>query len=252
MATDWWLSFYGDEFADTLLADAEPRAARSAAFLVEKLRLSPGMRVFDQCCGRGRISHALARLGMRTIGVDAAEGYVTAARAIAARESLDCAFHVGDAFEFVPFEPVDAAVNWYTSFGYTPDDARNARMLQRNMGGLKPGGWFALDYYNTVRMLQSFEPRLERRHPRPGGDALVVRDASLDLERGMIDQRWSFQLAHEPPVIQLGSTRLYLPHALRELVLQAGFTNVELYGDDDGSPLSSTSPRCIVVAQKSE
>jgi hypothetical protein len=43
---------------------------------------------------------------------------------------------------------------------------------------------------------------------------------------------------------------MYLPHALREMLLACGFADVELYGSTRGEGLAPDSPRCICVATR--
>src|SRR5690242_13680494 len=99
---NWWAALYDDFIADVLLADTSD-VDDTVRFLTRELRLERGDRIFDQCCGTGRLSAALARWGARVIGVEQAARYVERARSAA--KGLDAAFVVGDAFEFVPAEP---------------------------------------------------------------------------------------------------------------------------------------------------
>ncbi len=52
---------------------------QEVAFLMEVLDLQPGMRVLDVGCGPGRHAHALARRGVRVVGVDIAAAFLAAA-----------------------------------------------------------------------------------------------------------------------------------------------------------------------------
>ena len=59
----WWSALYDDLLADVLLDATTPaQIDETVAFLVDKLALRPGDRVFDQCAGVGRISIPLADL----------------------------------------------------------------------------------------------------------------------------------------------------------------------------------------------
>jgi SAM-dependent methyltransferase len=250
---EWWESFFDDAYADLALARPEGEALRAeVAFLMEKLRLSPGGRVFDQCCGVGGLSLPLAARGLRVVGVDLNEGYVRRARAAAAARGLDCTYHVGDAFAFVPAEPCDAAFNWYTSFGYTPDDARNARMLRRAFEALRPGGRFALDLPNLSHVFRNFQGAMVLRSNTGSGEWLVLRETTMDLPRGMFEQRWTFVGPGGRRTVRHGTTKMYMPHAVREMLTQSGFGAVEFYGSARGEPLGPDSPRCICVATKPE
>src|SRR5439155_23459203 len=61
-------------------------------FLVEAMRLQPGMRVLDVGCGPGRHSLALARRGYDVVGVDHSGEFVRLARQAAEAEQLAAAF----------------------------------------------------------------------------------------------------------------------------------------------------------------
>src|SRR4051794_21153662 len=97
----WWESFFDDAYADLALVRRDGEAVRrDVAFLMERLGLEAGCKVFDQCCGVGGLALPLARQGVRVVGVEANDGYVRRARAEAVAEGLACAFQVGDAFTF--------------------------------------------------------------------------------------------------------------------------------------------------------
>lgn len=236
--TTWWPALYDDLLAEMLLedtSDIEP----TLRFLVEKLQLAPGARVFDQCCGNGRLSLPLAKWGAEVIGVEQAARYVEQARVRAA--GLTARFEVGDAFEFVP-DPCAAAINWWTSFGYLADDDANVRMLRRAFEALAPNGRFALDYPNVPNLCAVFRPHEITRK----GDITMLRESSLDLARGLLHKRWTF-ITPDKRVERTSLLRLYAPDRLGALLASVGFVDIALYGGVDGAPLALDRPRCIAV-----
>lgn len=240
--TDWWPALYDDLLADVLLEDKSEVEA-TLRFLVDKLRIAPGTRVFDQCCGTGRLSIPLAKLGAEVVGVEQAAVYVERARAAA--QGVTARFEVGDAFTFVPEQPCHASINWWTSFGYLADDAANLRMLQRAFDALAPGGRFALDFPNAPNLYAVFRPHEITRR----GDITMLRESTLDLARGVLHKKWTF-LAGERRVERTSLLRLYVPEQLVALCAAAGFTDLALYGGTDGAPLALDRPRCIVVGAR--
>lgn len=248
---DWWPAFFDDQYADLALAALPAdEGQRVAAFLRDHAGVRPGDTVFDQCCGVGRLSLALAKAGFRTVGVDQSAAYVQRARAAAAAAGLRCEFFVGDAFRFVPPQPCAAAVNWFTSFGYTADDATNAAMAQRAFDALRPGGRFVLECAHVPYVLRRFQPVMVERHPAPGGETLVIRETTVDLAGGMFEQTWTFVAPDGRRSVRTGATKLYLPHTLRELLERCGFRAVMFHGSTDGAPLTLDSPRCLCIAVK--
>lgn len=248
MAT-WWAELYDDLLAEVLLERPESAATeRTVDFLVAWLGLAPGDRVFDQCCGIGSLAVPLAARGYEVYGVDQAGGYVATARARVGDASAH--FEVGDAFEYVPPAPVQGAFNWWTSFGYAPDDGTNQRMLQRAFEALVPGGRFALDYMNVPGVLTRFAPRVELERETSRGPVTLVRHSELDLLAGVMNKRWVYTLPDGDTVEHHSAVRLYAPDRVAALLMQAGFRQIEAVGDVDGQPLGLDSPRAIFVAQR--
>ncbi len=245
--TDWWSELYDDQLADVLLESSSPaELAGTLRFLVEHLALAPGDRVFDQCAGTGRLTIPLAVWGAEVVAVEQAARYVERARTAAAAAGVTPQLVVGDAFEYVPERACKAALNWWTSFGYLPDDAGNARMLQRAFEALAPGGRFALDYPNVPGLCRGFRAHEITR--RAG--LTMLRESELDLARGLLHKRWTFLAPDGRRVERPSTLRLYLPDRLVALLAGVGFTGVRVFGDLDGSPITLESPRCIVVGQR--
>jgi SAM-dependent methyltransferase len=250
-SASWWLSLYDDVVAETILVSRdESEVAATLEFLIRHLRLEPGMKVFDQCCGIGGLSLPLARRGVEILGVDQCEAYVRRAQVSAQSLSTFCEYRGGDAFAFVPESACDAAFNWATSFGYAVDDASNARMLRRAYESLKPGSLFALDFINVAGMFHDFFPSVVRRFSTPHGEVLVIQEKSLQLERGFLDQVWTFVLPSGECRIRTSSIRLYLAHRIVEMLQGCGFADVEIFGSVREEPFRLSSPRCICVARR--
>jgi SAM-dependent methyltransferase len=246
---DWWSELYDDLLADALLdGTTDADADATVRFLVGALALSPGDRVFDQCSGVGRLSIPLARWGAEVVGVEQSARYVERARERARAAGVAPVFTVGDAFEHVPERPCAAAINWWTSFGYLPDDDANARMLRRAFEALAPGGRLALDVPNAPGLYAAFRPHEITRR----GDLVMLRESRLDLARGLLHKRWTFVLPDGRRVERPSTIRLYTPDRLVALLEGVGFTGARVLGGVDGRPIALDSPRCIVIARRPE
>jgi SAM-dependent methyltransferase len=247
--TSWWTALYDDHLADVLLEGGSPAELDATlAFLVAQLRLVPGARVFDQCSGTGRLSVPLARWGAEVVGVEQAARYVERARAAAA--GLPATFSVGDAFAYVPDPPCAAALNWWTSFGYLPDDDANVRMLARAFEALAPGGRFAIDTPNVPGLHAAFRPSEITRRATPDGDVVMLRESRFDLARGLLHKVWTFILPDGRRLERPSTIKLYTPDRMVALLASVGFTELEVFGGVDGQPITLASPRCIVVGQR--
>ena len=127
MTTKWWTTLYDEHLTEVLLVRKDHvELQKTLRFLHTHLRLQPGARIFDQCCGIGSLAVPLAGQSFRVSGCDLGQGYFKRAKEETLRAGLDVDLHHADAFDYVPSEPCDAAFNWWTSFGYADSDTRNA------------------------------------------------------------------------------------------------------------------------------
>lgn len=250
-AQDWWQAFYEDTPFELFLERKDPtEVSRTVTFLIAQLRLSAGATVFDQCCGMGSLAIPLAERGYPVVGVDLCTKYIKAAQDQVKERGLNADFFCGDAFAFKTNKECDAGFNWWTSFGYADNDARNMLMLQRAAESIKKRGRFALDYPNVPHVLRHFAPLESSDYQMERGNVHIDRETVMDLHRGVRAQKWTFTAENAKPVSHDTALRLYLPHNLSEMMQTVGFRDITMFGNVDGSPLTVDSPRCIVVGVK--
>ena len=248
---NWWGKLYDDLLAELLLENrTEDDVKRSLNFLRDNLQLKGGETIMDQCCGTGSLSIPLAQEGFDVIGVDQAEKYILEAQEKTEESSLAVSFYAADAFEFVSPKLCDAVFNWWTSFGYTLDDEANAQMLQRAADSLKVGGLFLLDTLNLPGVMRHFNRDVITRKESQDGEIVLMRETSFDWQAGAMLKKWTYLLPSGETVSHDSVTRLYLPHTICELLERSGFEVLELFGNEDGDPLSLDSMRCIILARK--
>lgn len=262
MSAPWSDSFFDERYADLCLAridDATTRA--SVEFIVRELGLSAGDTVLDQCCGTGRLSVALGRRGMKVIGVDISETYVR--RAEDAAHGLGNVRHVAaDAMSFRPAGPIDAVINWFTSFGYRTGSDFDRALFESAFASLRSGGRVAVDYMNVVPILARLtRPKLlegARRlgrlvlggrgggypHDDPRSD-VTIRRVRVDFAKGVLETTWT--IGGEERTSRL---RTYMPHEIVELLEEVSFVDARVFGSARGEPFTASSPRCIVVARR--
>lgn len=236
-----------DALAEMFLEEAD---AATTSFLWRELGLRRGSRVFDQGCGTGRLALALAAQGARVFGLDLSADYLRRAERRAREAGADCRFLRGDAARVSPPGRFDAALSWYSSFGWSRGEEDDVRALRRVFRALKPGGRFVLDWPNLASVLREFRPSRSWRKRIPGGILEVRRECALDLRAGLIRQKWSCRRPGGSRGALSAALRLYLPHQLSGLLVECGFTRVRLLGGVDGGPLGSESRRCIVTARR--
>lgn len=249
---NWCEEFFDDLFASHHLVRTDEKELQECIqFFEEKLHLKPKNKIFDQCCGVGSLSIALAKEGYDLTGIDLIESYIDKAKRDATEEGVSCVFEASDAHTYVTPEPCDAAINWWTSFGYTPDDDQNIKMLQCVSKSLKKGAWFALDYMNTTQRLNDFGGKKQSISEIKKKDCTIVWESHLDDVQKMVVKKWIYtDLNGRRIEKQGGGAKLYTSDDLKKMFEACGFGEISFYGSAAGEPLSDSSPRCIVVARK--
>jgi SAM-dependent methyltransferase len=220
---------------------------REAEQILTLVHPAPGAAVLDLCCGPGRHSLEFARRGFRVTGVDRTARYLTTARAAATREGLTVEFVQEDMRHFHRPAAFDLALNLFSSFGYFEDIADDLRVLRQLHGSLKPGGQVLLEMAGKEPLAHTFQPRTWHRH--------VERDEYLLEERIIrdgwrwIENHWIWMRGPEQKVFTW-QIRLYSGAELTDLLAEAGFARVQLYGSLAGTPYDQTAQRLVAVATK--
>ena len=245
-------AFYDDHFAASRLAASEAAEAEAIAdFVLTRLGLAHGARLFDQCCGVGRISLALARRGIDVVGVDQSAAYVEAATERAAREGLPCTFVCADAFDFVCDEPCDGAINWYTSFGFSDRREANVQMLRNVLHSLKPRAGFLLEMRSLPGMFARGRLYYVERFDEGSPDELLVVHENLpSFGDGVMNSRRTYVAADGTRTVRELRLPMLMPHDAASMAREAGFVAVEVLAPDGRTPLSHEDPRCLIVASR--
>lgn len=232
---DHYLHFYGDALA--------ARADQDAELAARLLDLRRGDAVLDAPCGHGRIANLLAARGCRVVGIDNNARFLALAEADARRRGVEVEYRLGDLRELAFDARFDAALNWFTSFGYFDDDD-NRRVLRGAYDALKPGGMLLIENNNVAQLLPRALPWL-----------VYERDGDFMIDRWRFDPVTSRGVT-ERIVIRDGRTRRFeffvrmlFPAELADWCRGVGFREIEFY-DGEGAPLTAESRRMITIARK--
>ncbi len=209
--------------------------------LLEKLRPRPGDAVLDLACGKGRYSCYLEKKGLDVTGIDLSKASIEYARQF---ETANLSFFTHDMRLPFSFNRFDYVFNFFTSFGYFDSEADHLKTLKNVKDGLKNGGQFVLDFFNSghvVNHLISRETKtIEGIHfelyKRIEGRYVVK---TIDFED--LGQRWVFE----------ERVCLFYLEDFERLFALAGLKLLEVFGDYRlGQFDLDNSPRLILIAQK--
>jgi len=209
------------------------------------LGIQSGAKILDLCCGAGRHSIEFARRGFDVTGVDRTRAYLDKARSIAATERLSIAFVEADMREFVRPDTFDAAINFFTAFGYFDDPADDLKVARNLCTSLKSGGRLLLDVNGKETLAAKFRARDWSRR----GDAIVLEERRLLDGWKRIESKWTWIRGDERRESTL-TLRLYSGAELESILREAGFAKVELYGRLKGTPYDETADRLIAIATR--
>jgi SAM-dependent methyltransferase len=209
-----------------------------AARIVELLGLAPGDRLLDAGCGLGRFTAALLELGIDAVDVDISSEAIAEAE----RRYPGPSYHVLDLLEPLPSElgSFDALVSLCSSFGYGVTEAEDRAMLRAFHRALKPGGRMAMELSDLERSryrLKTDEGVVER---ETNG---VKETLDVDFSTGMLEVL--YELDGET---MLSRIRMYEAEDLERMAAEAGFREIERYGDFKESP-KRPEDRLVLVAR---
>jgi SAM-dependent methyltransferase len=237
----FWEELFPFMFPEKKFSDAEEQAEALLA-----LANAQGRRVLDLCCGPGRFTVALARRGFQVTGVDRTAFLLGKAKAGAKTAKVDVEFVQSDMRDFVRPGAFDLALSMFTSFGYFDDKGEDLIVLQHIHTSLAEGGRFVLDTMGKERLARVFQPTT----------STELDDGMLLIQRHGIFDDWT-RVRNEWILIRDGWTKSFTFHhtvysgeELRALMLRAGFSEVKLYGDFDGSEYGINCTRLVAVAVK--
>ncbi|GHT67509.1 SAM-dependent methyltransferase [Spirochaetia bacterium] len=214
--------------------------------VIRLARLKGASRILDLCCGFGRLTLEFARRGFAATGVDITESYLKTAREDAIYENLDIEFTKEDVRDFRRPEFFDAAVNLYISFGYFADPLDDKRFIQNAYDSLKRGGTLIIDTLGKEIAVRDF---VESEWFEKAGFFVLTEYEAID-SWSSLKNRWII-IKDGKQIERTFTQRLYSAAELRSLLFEAGFAEVEIYGDWHEAVYDNSAERLIVVGRKS-
>lgn len=237
----FWIDFYPFLFSEKRCTDAVEEVEK-----IIKLVKLQGLRVLDLCCGPGRCSTVFAQQGFAVTGVDRTAFLLNKARARATSMNLNIEWINADMRDFLQPNAFDFILSMFTSFGYFDNKKEDKLVLEKMCANLKPGGVCLIDVMGKETLAKIFQPTT----------CEVLSDETILLQRHEIFDDWT-RLRNEWILIQDNNVKrykftltIYSGQELRERMEQAGFDNITLYGDLDGSDYGQDARRLIAVGKK--
>ncbi|GAA2532455.1 class I SAM-dependent methyltransferase [Streptomyces fimbriatus] len=241
-----WDILFGDDYDFFDLPDLTPELSeREAASMVKLGGFEPGMTLLDAPCGHGRHANVLAAQGYSVVGVDRDERFLAMAAAEAGQRGVDVDYRQLDLREMDFDAEFDAAVSWYSSFGYF-DDETDRDILRRYRRALRPGGRFLLDMHSPYRHIPSILANHEMHVDvlRRGGN-MAIDIQELDAEAS---RYYAEKITIRGSKVERArySVRMFTAPEILEWFRTAGFSGTRVMNEHGGT-FTVSSRRLVVL-----
>lgn len=239
---DFWRTFGPLMFGE----DQFNEAAAQVPLLVERLGLGAGSAVLDLGCGPGRHALPLARAGLDVTAVDTSAELLDELRRRATVEGLEIEVLQADMREFSLARVYDAVLVMWTSFGYFEDEADHARVMERVVENLRPGGVLLLDLVGLETLCRSLEPV----HLTEYDDGRLLIERPLLIEHNTrLENEW---LLIDGDRVERAdfSHRVWSAGEISRLIEAAGLELEAIDADLENTPYDFEAERMLVIARK--
>lgn len=248
MERDYWDELFDEMYLLTYAALDRGGPQEEEALAAARLAgCEPRADILDAACGYGRHAVPLAQAGYRVVGVDRSEVLLEEARRRSGDDEWPRWVH-GDHRE-LPLEDAsfDAVLCLFSSLGYRGEEG-DARTLAEFLRVLRAAGRLVIETMHRDRLMHILQPR--GWDPLPEGGTLI-EERRFDYEEGVME---TDHVLIRPDGSRKSVTyriRTYTATELGKLVEQAGFVDLEYYGDLEGKALSREA-RLVILARKPE
>ncbi|SDX52628.1 Methyltransferase domain-containing protein [Marininema mesophilum] len=227
----WYEESFGEDYLLVYRHRDNSHAEQEVHEVAKWLDLGEGTSVLDLCCGTGRHSRSLARLGCQVTGIDLSE--VLLSHAQSSKEELGIRYVRGDMRE-LPFtdQSFDAVVNLFTSFGYFVEDEENAKVLKEIQRVIKPGGRFLIDFLNREAVKKNLIPQSERMD----GDIRILEERWIDGD--FVCKTIILTKEHGEKKVYQERVKMYSLEQMEAMIDASGLQIDRVSGDFKGSPYS--------------
>lgn len=240
VGSDWADSFFDEGYEETFRRLGKYDSTE--ADINNLLGLAPipeGGRILDVPCGWGRHTGELHRLGYTVTGIDSSAAQIRRAR----HTWPDIDFHQRD-MRAVPGCGYDAVLNLWTSFGSLPNRDDDLDVLTQWHTATLPGGHLVME----LTTLEYAEASNRHDGEEIGRKSVTINgvreDAIFDWKGGI-----SYNTYTRDSWTRTCVTRLYTRSELQAMLNEAGYHEVEMFGDFTGGPVRDDA-RTILVARK--
>ncbi|WP_071460196.1 class I SAM-dependent DNA methyltransferase [Bacillus massilinigeriensis] len=209
-------------------------------------------RLLDIACGTGELSLRFANAGFDVTGLDLSEDMLAVANSKAMEQGISIPFIMQDMSDMEGLGSFDIAVIFCDSLNYLP----NAEAVRKTFEGvsrhLEPGGTFLFDVHSCYKINTIFAGNtftLNEEH------IAYIWDCYPGSHPDSVEHDLTFFVENESTglyerIDESHFQRTFPPETYKELLYQAGFSNVSIMADFQETSPGEDSERIFFTALK--
>ena len=245
---EWWEKtpkvILGDYESIFGLSDEITR--REVKFLLDEVSIDTRAAILDLCCGTGRHSIELAKLGYAVTGLDISEELLMIAKQKALNANVEVRFIQEDMRNIPDKNSFDLVFIMFGAWGYFNEDDQKLSVLFQVYEALRKDGHFVLDFFNHDWIVKNFQPYYWSKME----DGFLLEKRQLDLINGRHNSLSYFIKPNGDFIEWETSVRGYTLAEILSMLDKANFTVCNIYGGINREPYSLESPRLLVHSKK--
>ncbi len=243
-AEPWYDSAFQRDYLRVYAHRDEAAAKDEVDFIMSHTPTKARARILDIACGAGRHLVWLAKQADLALGLDRSSQLLNEAAERLSKISTGALLVRADMRQ-LPFEREFTCVTLlFTSFGYFPTDQENLSVIAQAERVLKSDGIFWMDYMNEPQVRRTLKPFSRQSY----GD-LVIEQRRRITEDGRVEKQIDIMGKNEQRCVK-ESVKLYSRAQVEEMFAKCALSIEGLWGDFQGQPHTSDSPRLIIMGRK--
>ncbi len=243
---NWYEKWFGKDYMLVYPHRDTAEAIAQINFMLKTITLPKNAKILDLCCGCGRHSIELRKLGYDVVSADLSSDLLSVAKASAYDNNIDLKIIRCDMRQ-IPFSnQFDLVIQFFTSFGYFESDEDNQKVLDSISKSLKPNGKFLIDYMNSDYVIDN----LVNKDERDISEGIhIIQERWIDEQKRRINKKITLIKDGKEKNYE-ESVRLYNHEEMKNMLYKAGLQLSETYGDFLGTKFNRKSPRMILIGYK--
>jgi SAM-dependent methyltransferase len=242
MSDPWYIKSFQDDYLKIYSHRTDEAAKEEVNQITSLLNMETKKNVLDLCCGNGRHSRQLAKLGYQVTGIDLSTVLLQEAEQ---RNDAKAIRYLHRDVRDLPFkDEFDYILNLFTSFGYFEQIEENMKVFTSIHNSLKLDGKFLIDFLNPGYVKSTLVPYSER----TVDDLLVIEKRRIEGKKVCKDIE-----IHQGKEIRTyqEQVNLFEFEEMKSMIESSGLEVTQVYGDFKQQTYDELeSPRMIIIGKK--